>query len=144
MTRRRHKNHRQQCEHGNKKERPGCSDWSAGNSPNLYSFVASNVGDRAAEWRIINFQFVRQQPKPCRPYAEKVKSPDRVVIQDQGVSFMLLYLMLRFHCFDFVLRKSRNEVSEAEPEFESPWGFTFARVRVKIANRDQLLLPATS
>jgi hypothetical protein len=38
--------------------------------------------------------------------------------QDQGVSFMLLYLVLRFHCFDFVLRKSRNEVSEAEPEFQ--------------------------
>jgi hypothetical protein len=96
----------------------GCSDWSAGNPPNLYSFVASNVGDRAVEWRIIDFQFVRQQPKTCRPYAEKVKSPDRVVIQDQDISFMLLYLVLRFHCFDFVLRKSRNEVFEAEPEFQ--------------------------
>jgi hypothetical protein len=77
----------------------GCSGWSAGNPANLYSFAASNVGDRAVEWRIIDFQFVRQQPKPYRPYAEKVKLPGRVVIQDQGVFFMLLYLVLRFHFF---------------------------------------------
>src|SRR5439155_4318947 len=80
----------------------GCSDWSARNPVNLYSFVASNVGDRAVEWRIIDFHFVKQQPKPCRPYAEKVKSPDRVVIQGFRASPSCFFIW----CLDFTVLTS--------------------------------------
>ena len=69
----------------------------SGNPPGLHSLIVSQVRDRAQEYRVLDFKFIGQQSERCLHRGEGVDLPDRVIIQDEAVSVMLLHSVPGFH-----------------------------------------------